>query len=96
MSICCAMFIEHCSREHNVADLFADRCVRVESSGVHHEVILDVRVFDSSLYECHFVGPASCVPVLGSYIWTRRSSVSSEPRVSSVKVYDKICKSNDA
>ena len=42
------------SRKHNVADLFADRCVRVESSGVHHEVVQDVCVFDSSLHDCHF------------------------------------------
>ena len=45
-----------CSREH-VADLFAGRQVRVESSGVHHEVVQHVRVFDPSVHEC---GWCSC------------------------------------
>ena len=32
-----------CSREHDVAGSFANRCVRVEAASVHHEVTQDAR-----------------------------------------------------
>ena len=76
-----------CSHEHNVADLFADRCVRVESSDV-------IRTSESLAPLCTSAtcnGSTSGVPLLDSNFWTRRSRVSSEPRVSSVEAYDKIC-----
>ena len=79
----------------DVADLFADRCVRLESSFIH-KVVQDIRVLTPLCTSATFSGSASGVSVLDAYFWMRRSTVSSEPRVSSVKAYGKMCKDIDA
>ena len=60
---------QRCSRKRNVADLFADHCVRVESAGVHHEVVQDIRAFVTPLCtSATFNGSARGVPVLDEEI----------------------------
>ena len=47
--------VHQCSScDHDVVDLFADRCTRVESTGVHQEVIQDILVGETYLQECRF------------------------------------------